>query len=120
MSETDHTGKSGERAPQTNESWSPDAVDAVEAAVLGVPGVAELYRAKPTLQSAVAAVRRISAQGEPPRVVVDGDVLRVVIATDGFAPAPQVARAVHDAALAAAEAAGHTLSRIDVRVARVG
>ncbi|OIH94524.1 hypothetical protein [Curtobacterium sp. MCBA15_001] len=118
--ERDQTGEPTEPAPQTNESWSPDAVDAVESAVLGVPGVAELYRAKPTLQSAVAAVQRISARGEPPRVVVDGDVLRVVIATDGFAPAPQVARAVHDAALAAAEAAGHALSRVDVRVARVG
>ncbi|MCJ1714780.1 hypothetical protein ACLBWP_06820 [Microbacterium sp. M1A1_1b] len=105
---------------QTNESWSSQAVDAVEAAVLEVPGVAELYRAKPTLQSAAAAVQRISEQGTPPRVVVDGDVLRVVIGTDGFAPAPQVARAVHDAAFAAARAAGHTLSRVDVRVARVG
>lgn len=118
--QTDHAGEHGGPTPQTNESWSAGAVDAVESAVLGVPGVAELYRAKPTLQSAVAAVQRFSAQGEPPRVVVDGDVLRVVIATDGFAPAPQVARAVHDAALAAAAAAGHTLSRVDVRVARVG
>lgn len=116
MSDPDQT----DDVPQTNETWAADTVDAIETAVLEVPGVAELYRAKPTLHSAVDAVQRISATGTPPRVVVDGDVLRVVIGTDGFAPAPQVARAVHDAALAAATAAGHTLSRVDVRVARVG
>ena len=120
MTDTGDADQTEPTIEQTNESWSLDAVEAVEAAVLAVPGVAELYRAKPTLQSAVAAVQRISERGDPPRVVVDGDVLRVVIATDGFAPAPQVARAVHDAAFAAAASAGHALSRVDVRVARVG
>ncbi|ROS76115.1 hypothetical protein EDF24_1696 [Curtobacterium sp. PhB130] len=93
------------------------ALAAVEAAVLAVPGVAEVYRARPTLQSTVAAVRHAT---EAARVVLDGDVLRVVIGTDGVLPAPQVARAVHHAVLAQCAEHGLTLARVDVRIARVG
>lgn len=120
MSETDQPADAVPTTDHGTAPWSPATVDAVEAAVLAVPGVAELYRARPTLQSTVSAVKHVPEVGSLPRVVLDGDVLRVVIGTDGYAPAPQVARAVHDAALAAASGAGHALSRVDVRVARVG
>ena len=93
---------------------------AVEDAVLAVPGVAELYRARPTIGSAVAVARSIAGRSAAPRFVVDDDVLRVVIGTDGSRPAPETAHAVHAAALAAAEARGLRLTRVDVRVARVG
>lgn len=97
-----------------------EILTAVEDAVLAVPGVAELYRARPTIGSAVAAARSIAGRTIVPRVVLDGDVLRVVIGTDGARPAPETARAAHVAALAAAEARGLVLSRVDVRVARIG
>lgn len=93
------------------------ALVAVEAAVLAVPGVAEVYRARPTLQSTVTAVRQAAGSA---RVVLDGDVLRVVIGTDGVLPAPQVARAVHHAVIAECDRHGLTLARVDVRIARVG
>lgn len=99
--------------------WTDDELRAVEAAVLAVPGVTELYRSRPTVGSAVAAVRRLGASGGDLRVVPDGDVLRVVIGTDGTSPAPAVARAVHDAVVAVL-ADGTPPSRVDVRVARVG
>ncbi|WP_420362598.1 hypothetical protein AABM26_13665 [Curtobacterium aetherium] len=101
-------------------AWTDDALLVVEAAVLAVPGVADLYRARPTIGSAVAAVRRLGSAEAGPRIVADGSVLRLVIGTDGAAPAPGVARAVHDAVLAEAAASGRTPTRIDVRVARVG
>jgi hypothetical protein len=47
-------------------------------------------------------------------------VLRIVIGTDGSVPAPEPARAAHLAALAAAREHGLALSRVDVRIARVG
>lgn len=96
------------------------ALAAIEAAVLGVAGVADLFHARPTLGSTVTSVRHLTTPASAPRVVVDGDVLRIVIGTDGVRPAPQVARAVHDVALAAATRHGLVLARIDVRVARVG
>lgn len=99
--------------------WTDDELRAVETAVLAVPGVTELYRGRPTVGSAVAAVRRIRASEGGLRVVADGDVLRVVIGTDGASPAPTVARAVHDAVLQAL-AVGTPPSRVDVRVARIG
>jgi hypothetical protein len=105
---------------QTGTTWSVDALATVEAAVLAVPGVSELYRARPTITSAVTAVRHGTTPANLPRIVVDGAVLRVVIGTDGFVPAPQVARAVHDAALAEGVRLGVTLTRVDVRIARVG
>lgn len=101
-------------------STDDEVLTAVEAAVLAVPGVAELYRARPTLGSAVASARSIATGAAVARVVLDEDVLRVVIGTDGSRPAPETARAVHVAALAAATGRGLTLSRVDVRVARVG
>ncbi|WFR66791.1 hypothetical protein P9139_19330 [Curtobacterium flaccumfaciens] len=97
-----------------------DVFAAVETAVLGVPGVAELYRARPTIGSMVAAARNLATGAAVARVVLDEDVLRVVIGTDGTRPAPETARAAHVAALAAAGAHGLVLSRVDVRVARVG
>jgi hypothetical protein len=111
-------------APDTSlpggSSWSDAALLAVEAAVLDVPGVTDVYRARPTVGSAVAAVRRLGAGESGPRIVADGSALRVVIGTDGATPAPAVARAVHDAVLAVAAASGPTPTRIDVRVARIG
>lgn len=101
-------------------SVDEDVLTAVETAVLAVPGVAELYHARPTLSGTLDAAKRLATRTELARVVVDDDVLRVVIGTDGARPAPETARAVHLAALAAAEAHGLTLSRVDVRVARVG
>lgn len=98
-----------------------ETLAAIEAAVTGVPGVTDLYRSRPTVASAFQAVRSLAANTGPLRIVVDDDdALRVVIGTDGFRPAPEVARAVHDAALATAAAHGLALSRVDVRVARVG
>ncbi|MEJ8285165.1 hypothetical protein ACVKXF_000556 [Curtobacterium sp. PvP017] len=101
-------------------SSDDDTLAAVEQAVIGVPGVTDLYRARPTVASTVSAVRGIASSATPARVVVDDGVLRVVIGTDGYRPAPEVARAVHDVALAAASAHGLALTRVDVRVARVG
>lgn len=97
-----------------------ETVAAIEAAVLRVPGVAELYRAKPTLGSALDAARQIAARTSVSRVVLDDDVLRVVIGTDGSVPAPATARAAHVAALEAAAEHGVALGRVDVRVARIG
>lgn len=93
---------------------------ALETAVLATPGVAELYRARPTLSSTVAAARSVATHGTVARVLLDADVLRIVIGTDGSRPAPETAHAVHVAALAVAGEQGLTLSRVDVRVARVG
>ncbi|ROP65441.1 hypothetical protein [Curtobacterium sp. PhB115] len=101
-------------------STADETLTAVEAAVTAVPGVTDLYRARPTVASAVHAVRGLTSSTAPFRVVVDDGVLRLVIGTDGFRPAPEVAGAVHDAALAAATAGGLVLTRVDVRVARVG
>lgn len=101
-------------------SSDDDTLAAVEQAVVGVPGVTDLYRARPTVASAVSGVRGIVSSATPARIVVDDGVLRVVIGTDGYRPAPEVARAVHDVALAAASAHGLALMRVDVRVARVG
>ncbi len=53
-------------------------------------------------------------------MVLDEDVLRVVIGTDGSLPAPATARAAHLAAWEAAAARGVALARVDVRIARVG
>jgi hypothetical protein len=101
-------------------STTDETLAAIEAAVLEVPGVTDLYRSRPTVASAFQAVRSLAANTGPLRIVVDDDALRVVIGTDGFRPAPEVARAVHDVALATASAQGLALSRVDVRVARVG
>lgn len=103
---------------ETTEKGS--ALASIETAVLGVAGVADLFHAKPTLGSTARSVRHLTTPASAPRIVVDGDVLRVVIGTDGVLPAPRVARAVHDAALAEAARNGLVLARIDVRVARVG
>ncbi|WP_146243561.1 hypothetical protein [Curtobacterium sp. MCBD17_008] len=122
---TDQTTTGGDVTDETATPWTAETLLAVEAAVLAVPGVTDLYRPLPTIGSAVAAVRRLApgVAGAGPagaRVGVDGPVLHLVIGTDGSAPAPAVAHAVHDAALAAASAAGRTPTRIDVRVARIG
>ncbi|WP_267421564.1 MULTISPECIES: hypothetical protein [unclassified Curtobacterium] len=123
MSDTDDTRDTGTPVPATTPTepttWSATALAAIEAVVLGVPGVADVFRARPTVQSAVAAIR-VGVTPTVSRLVLDGAVLRIVIGTDGFAPAPAVARAVHDAALD--EAARHrlVLSRVDVRIARIG
>ncbi|MBO9044475.1 hypothetical protein [Curtobacterium flaccumfaciens] len=102
-------------------STTDETLATIEAAVLEVPGVTDLYRSRPTVASALQAVRSIATSTGPLRIVVDDDdALRVVIGTDGFRPAPEVARAVHDVALATAAAHGLALSRVDVRVARVG
>lgn len=101
-------------------SPADDILTAVEAAVLEVPGVADLYRARPTLGSAVSAVKSLAARTAPSRVVLDGDVLRIVIGTDLSRPAPETAHEAHVAALAAATEHGLALSRVDVRVARIG
>ncbi|GGK91938.1 hypothetical protein JOE58_001578 [Curtobacterium luteum] len=101
-------------------STPDETLTAVETAVLAVPGVAELYRARPTLGSTVSAVKSLAARTAPSRVVLDGDVLRVVIGTDGSRPAPTTAHEAHVAALAVATEHGLVLSRVDVRVARVG
>lgn len=123
MSDTDDTRETGRQLPAVVPSepptWSAAALAAIEAVVLEVPGVADLFRARPTVQSAVTAIR-VGVTPTVSRLVLDGAVLRIVIGTDGFAPAPAVARAVHDAALD--EAARHrlVLSRVDVRIARIG
>ncbi|PZE85170.1 hypothetical protein [Curtobacterium sp. MCBD17_032] len=120
---TDHTTPGGDVAEETAAPWTVEALLAVEAAVLAVPGVTDLYRPRPTIGGAVAAVRRLAsgrAGAAGARVGVDGSVLRLAIGTDGTAPAPGVAHAVHDAALEAAQAGGRTPTRIDVRVARIG
>jgi hypothetical protein len=119
MSDTDETSEVASRTSVAPPAWSAAALTAIEAVVLEVPGVADVFRARPTVQSAVSALR----SGVTPtvsRLVLDGAVLRVVIGTDGVVPAPAVARAVHDAALQ--EAARHqlALSRVDVRIARIG
>jgi hypothetical protein len=109
-------------------AWTEDALLAVEAAVFDVPGVTDIYRGRTTIGnaignavgSAVAAMTHVGSSGTPSRITVDGRVLRVVIGTDGAAPAPSVARAVHDAVLAAARASGREPARVDVRVARIG
>jgi len=101
-------------------SLDDTTVAAIEAAVAAVPGVAELYRARPTLGSALESARRIATRAPLARVVLDDDVLRIVIGTDGSVPAPATARAAHAAALEAATAHGVPVSRVDVRVARVG
>jgi len=101
-------------------SMDDETAAAIEAAVLAVPGVAELYRAKPTLGGALETARRLAARTVVPRVVLEDDVLRVVIGTDGSVPAPATARAAHVAALGAAADRGLALSRVDVRVARIG
>ncbi len=101
-------------------STTDESMTAVETAVLAVPGVADLYRARPTLGSAVSAVKSLAARTAPGRVVLDGDVLRVVIGTDGSRPAPAIAHEAHVAALTAATGLGIALSRVDVRVARIG
>ncbi|MGL3199125.1 MULTISPECIES: hypothetical protein [Curtobacterium] len=101
-------------------SATDDTLTAVETAVLSVPGVADLYRARPTLGSAVSVVKNLASRTAPSRVVLDGDVLRVVIGTDGSRPAPTIAHEAHAAALAVATEHGVALSRVDVRVARVG
>jgi len=93
---------------------------AVEAAVLAVAGVTELYRARPTLGSALDAVRGLASGGGVARAVLDDGVLRLVIGTDGDRPAPTVAHQAHVVALAAAAEAGLPVERVDVRVARVG
>jgi hypothetical protein len=97
-----------------------DVLTAVETAVLAVPGVAELYHARPTLTGTLETAKRLATRTALARVVLDDDVLRVVIGTDGEHPAPETARRAHLAALAVAEAHGLVLSRVDVRVARVG
>jgi hypothetical protein len=123
MSDTDDTRETGTQVPAATPTepptWSAAALAAIEAVVLEVPGVADVFRARPTVQSAVAAIR-VGVTPTVSRLVLDGAVLRIVIGTDGFAPAPAVARAVHDAALD--EAARHrlVLSRVDVRIARIG
>ena len=120
---TDHTTTGGDVTDEIAGTWTAEALLAVEAAVLAVPGVTDLYRPRPTIGSAVAAVRRLgpgAAGAAGARVGVDGSVLHLAIGTDGAAPAPGVAHAVHDAALAAARAAGRAPTRIDVRVARIG
>ena len=100
---------------------TPDEILAVvETAVLAVPGVAELYRPRPTIGSTVASARSLATGGPVARVVLDDDVLRLVIGTDGARPAPETARAAHLAALDTARAHGLSVSRVDVRVARVG
>ena len=101
-------------------STDDDTLTAVETAVLAVPGVSELYQARPTLSSTIDAAKRLATHTSLARVVLDDDVLRIVIGTDGELPAPETARAAHLAALAVAEAHGLALSRVDVRVARVG
>ncbi|MBT2503496.1 hypothetical protein [Curtobacterium sp. ISL-83] len=101
-------------------STDAETLATVDAAVLAVPGVAELYRARPTVESAITAARGLVRGAGAPRVVLDDDVLRVVIGTDGVLPAPETARAAHLAALAAATAGGLVVARADVRVARVG
>ncbi|MFK4482762.1 MULTISPECIES: hypothetical protein [unclassified Curtobacterium] len=101
-------------------STTDDTLAAVEQAVVDVPGVTDLYRARPTVASTVSAVRGMASSTSPARIVVDDGVLRVVIGTDGHRPAPEVARAVHDVALTTASAHGLALTRVDVRVARVG
>ncbi|NII41929.1 hypothetical protein E9228_002587 [Curtobacterium flaccumfaciens] len=106
--------------PVPDPVWTDDALLAVEAVVLDVAGVTDLYRGRTSVGSAVAAVRRLGSSDAAPRIAVDGAVLRIVIGTDGAAPAPTVARAVHDAVLAAARASGRQPTRIDVRVARIG
>jgi hypothetical protein len=123
MSDTDETRESHTQVPGETSTeppaWSATALTAIEAVVLEVPGVADVFRARPTVQSAVSAIR-VGVTPTVSRLVLDGAVLHIVIGTDGFAPAPGVARAVHDAALE--EAARHrlVLSRVDVRIARVG
>lgn len=97
-----------------------ETVAAIEAAVLAVPGVAELYRANPGLGTAVDSARRLAGRAPGSRVALDEDVLRVVIGTDGSVPAPATARAAHAAAYEAATGHGVTLARVDVRIARVG
>lgn len=101
-------------------SLDDETVAAIEAAVLAVPGVAELYRARPTIGSALDSAKRLASRAPLSRVVLDDDVLRIVIATDGSLPAPATARAAHVAALGVATERGVALSRVDVRVARVG
>jgi len=123
MSDSDATRATRDSDPtrvsEDRTTWSATALTAIEAVVRQVPGVTDVYRARPTVHSAVAAVRA-GATPTVSRLVLDGAVLHIVIGTDGFAPAPAVAHAVHDAALD--EAARHrlALSRIDVRVARIG
>jgi hypothetical protein len=95
----------------------------LENVVATVAGVEEVYRARPTIGAVAGHLREITgarALTPIPRVVVEDRVMRVSIGTDGTVPAPEVARAVHDALHAAATTLGVEVDRIDVTVARVG
>lgn len=46
-------------------SSDDDTLAAVEQAVVGVPGVIDLYRARPTVASTVSAVRGIASSATP-------------------------------------------------------
>jgi hypothetical protein len=100
-----------------------ELVAQLERSILAVPGVDEVYRARPSVGAVTTHLRRISgahALTPIPRVVVDDGVVRVSIGTDGALPAPAVARAVHDTVMAEATALGLAVERVDVTIARVG
>lgn len=100
-----------------------DTSAALELVVAAVPGVDEVYRARPTIGAVATHLRRITAERSivpVPRVVIEDDVVRVTIGTDGTSPAPAVAHAVHDAVLAETARLGLAVLRVDVTVARVG
>jgi hypothetical protein len=103
---------------------SEELTSRLELVVRAVPGVAEVFRARPGVGAVATHLRAIadtrSLQPVPRVVLDDGQVVRVTIGTDGEVPTPAVARAVHDAVLAEAALHGVEVTRVDVTIARVG
>jgi len=94
----------------------------LEALVDAVPGVAHIYQPRATLPALLAARREADAvtPPPPPRVeICDDGVIALTIATDADSVSPDVAHAVHDTLIARLRDEGLTVTRIDVRIARV-
>lgn len=96
--------------------------DAVEAVVRAVPGVGDVFRARPDVAALAGHARDLVVDRrlrDLPRVLIRDAVVRVAVASDGSVPAPAIARAVHDAVLEHAAATGAPCERVEVTVARI-
>lgn len=96
----------------------------LEKVIAGVPGVGRLYGSAPAIGEAATMAKELVTTGGvslPPRIrVADDDVVSVSIATEHGRPAPEVARAVHDAVEAFMADRGLPLTRVEVRIAHIG
>jgi uncharacterized alkaline shock family protein YloU len=95
----------------------------LEKVVAGVDGVGRLYGAPPAIGEAATMARDLVTTGGvtlPPRIrLADDDVVTVSIATEHGRPAPEVARAVHDAVETFMTSRGLPLARVEVRIAHI-